>query len=145
VAQWAEPGAGERFLSLVVRLIDEGVLDEARGPIAVNSDFWSMFYGLPSRRPEWAARIIGHYFERRLKRSLAAGETNLFRTEHSQDADQLFLTSAAGAPAIFVEEVLPFMLRVMELNAVREGEAPWRDGVWGIDRSVAGLALTTRC
>ncbi len=139
IAQWSEPGAGERFLQLFVRLIDLGVLDEARGPIAVNSDFWSMIYGLPKSHPEWAAKVVGHYLTRRLERTIAAGRTNPFEDERSQVADRVFLESANGAPHAFALEVLPVMLRVMALNAVREGERPWRDRVWSYRQFGGGL------
>ena len=40
------------------------------------------------------------------------------------------MESARGAPDEFVAFVLPFMLRVMELTAKRDGEPPWSDSVW---------------
>jgi hypothetical protein len=130
VAQWSEPGAGVRFLDLFVRLIDAGVLDEARGPVAVNSEFWSMVYGLPTHQPDWAAKVIGHYFSRRLALALGTGEMNPFEPDTSQMADRFFLESAQRAPQAFVEEILAVMLRIMDANAVRDGEPPWRDNVW---------------
>lgn len=140
VMQWSDPGAGERFLELFVRLIDVGILDQARGPIAVNSDFWSLIYGLPSQRPDWAAKVIGHYFTRRLVLGIAAGRNDPF-DEDSQVADELFIKSARGAPKAFVEEVLPLMLRVMDLNAMRDTGAPWRDGVWRYRQIGGGLGV----
>src|SRR5205085_2491548 len=40
LAQWSDLGSDRRFFDLVLRLIDEGVLDDARGAIASNADFW---------------------------------------------------------------------------------------------------------
>ncbi len=34
------------LVDLAVELIERGYVDDARGPIAVNSDFWSILYGL---------------------------------------------------------------------------------------------------
>jgi hypothetical protein len=130
IAQWTEPGAGERFLEFFVRLIDAGILDAARGPIASNSEFWSVIYGLPERQPGWAAKVIGHYFARRLEIARSAGQKNPLEMERSQLADQIFVKTAKGAPMAFVDEVLPVMLQVMEMTLVRVGVPPWRDEVW---------------
>jgi hypothetical protein len=136
ISQWSDPGAGRGFFNLFLRLIDEGVLDEARGPIAVNSDFWSIVYGLQVTHPDWACEVIGHYCQRRLVLSLAAGQSNPFNHStgtipDSQLDDEIFVASARGAPEAFITHVLPFMLRVMTLTARQEGEAPWVDPVWG--------------
>jgi hypothetical protein len=135
LAQWAELGAGRRFFDLFLLLIDQGILDEARGPIAVNSDFWSLIYSLPGERPDWACEVIGHYFQRRLTLSLAAGSPNLFSwhagtVPDSQLHDEIFMKSARGAPLTFVREVLPFMLKIMSLTAEQTGDPPWPDPVW---------------
>ena len=51
--QWAELHKSRRFFDLFLHLVDNGTLDEARGPIAENSTFWSMLYGLSENCPEW--------------------------------------------------------------------------------------------
>ena len=135
LAQWADVSAGRRFFDLFLLLIDQGILDEARGPIAVNSDFWSLIYSLPGERPDWACEVIGHYFQRRLTLSLAAGSPNPFSwhagtVPDSQLHDEIFMKSARGAPLTFVQEVLPFMLRIMSLTAEQTGDPPWPDPVW---------------
>ena len=132
IAQWADVGAGRRFCDLFLLLIDQGILDEARGPIAVNSDFWSLIYSLPGERPDWACQVIGHYFQRRLTLSLSTGNPNPFSRNagvipDSQLHEEIFMRSARGAPLPFVQEVLPFMLRVMSLTAEQIGDPPWPD------------------
>jgi hypothetical protein len=52
LAQWADVSAGRRFFDLFLLLIDQGILDEARDPIAVNGDFWSLIYSLPEEHPD---------------------------------------------------------------------------------------------
>ena len=42
VMSWYDPARGDTLFDLFIRLLDDGVLDEARGPIAVNSDFFSV-------------------------------------------------------------------------------------------------------
>src|SRR5262249_44806833 len=123
------------FLDLFLRLLDEGILDEARGPIAVNSDFWSLVYGLPETHPDWACEVIGHYLNRRFRLSMDAGQCNPFdrsagTIRDSQLDDEVLLESARRAPQTFVTQVLPFMLRVMNVTAHRAGEPPWIDPVW---------------
>ena len=135
IAQWADVRAGRRFFDLFLLLIDQGILDEARGPIAVNSDFWSLIYSLPGERPDWACEVIGHYFERRLTLSRAAGSSHPFTwnaetVPDSQLHGEIFMKSARGAPLTFVQEVLPFMLRVMSLTAEQIGDPPWPDPIW---------------
>lgn len=135
LAQWAELGAGRRFFDLFLSLIERGILNEARGPITVNSDFWRLIYSLPNTHPDWACEVIGHYLNRRLAISLTAGHPNPFdrHTEgipNSQLDHEIFMKSARGAPLVFVKEVLPFMLSVIMLTADRRGDPPWLDPVW---------------
>lgn len=56
IVEWAHHGTSRRFFNLILALIDNGTLDEARGPIAANSTFWSIFYVLGTSRPEWILR-----------------------------------------------------------------------------------------
>lgn len=137
VVEWSEIGASPRFLEFVLHLLDKGVLDDARGPIAVNSDFWDLVYSLPKAHPDWACQVIGHYLNRRLVLSGDAGTPNPFDCQHgtipdSQSAAGVILESARGAPLAFVDQVLPFVVKVMEQTADRSGDSPWRDPIWGI-------------
>ncbi len=144
--QWADLGAGRRFLELFLRLVDDGTLDEIRGPIAVNSEFWSLVFPVTERQPGWACEIIGHYFTRRLELSLAGGQANPFDSDRgtlrdAQLAGDIFLRAARGAPQEFIVEVFPFMLRVMDLTAERAAEPPWPDPVWRYRFSGGGYGL----
>jgi hypothetical protein len=135
LAQWADVSAGRRFFDLFLLLIDQGILDEARDPIAVNGDFWSLIYSLPEEHPDWACKVIGHYFQRRLTLSLDVGSSHSFSwhagtVPDSQLHAEIFMKSARGAPLTFVHEVLPFMLSIMSLTAEQTGDPPWPDPVW---------------
>jgi hypothetical protein len=79
VAEWSDHTTGRRFFELTLRLIDNGVLDAVRGPIAANSTFWSMFYQLGKRRPEWVPEVVAHWLRRRLA-VLAANDEDPNRT-----------------------------------------------------------------
>ena len=130
--QWADLGVSRRFFDLFLRLINNGDLDDM-GRFREN-DFLGLFYNLPERHADWACDAIGHHLQRRLKIALDAGETNPFTDEgglgHSQLSDRILIGSAQRAPRTFIEQVLPFILRVIDLNALREGEQPWQDSIW---------------
>lgn len=135
LVQWANLGATRRFFDLFLRLIDEGILDAAKGSIAVNGDFWALLHSLPQEHPDWTCEVIGHYLNRCLQLSLSIGQPNPFDYDtdtipYSQGSYDIFVTSATSAPQKFVRYVLPFMLKVMGLTAKREGNLPWPDQVW---------------
>lgn len=150
VVQWADLSVDRTFFDLFLQLLATGALDGARGPIAANSDFWSLGYGLEQKAPEWSAEFIGAYLERGLARADAAGEVNPFEgsppaipdTQHTQTV----LASAAAAPAAFVQRVLPFMLQVIDRTVTASEAAPRDDPVWrwrhvGDSHSLDGVIL----
>jgi hypothetical protein len=68
---------------------------------------------------------------------VALTDSNSTRTEACvgirpgpQLAGDIFLRAARCAPQLFVAEMLPFMLRVMDLTAERTAEPPWSDPAW---------------
>ena len=72
--EWADHHTSHRFFDLFLCLVDNGTLDEARGPITVNSTFWSMLHVLGENRPEWVPEVLAHRLRRRLAVIRAAGE-----------------------------------------------------------------------
>ena len=135
LAEWGDWSHGRRFLHLIIRLIDEGVLDDARGPIAVNSDSWSLLYPLSEKQPTWCCEVVGHYFSRRRELSLSAGQLNPFdfnsgTIASSQSAEGTLAKLATDAPESFVREVLPFMQAVIQDCASQEGSGLLMDSVW---------------
>lgn len=132
IAEWSDHTDSRRFFDLVLRLIDNGVLDEARGPIASNSTFWSMFYQLGKRRPEWVPEVIAHWLQRRLAILAAKGE-NPRRAEvfgHDQFAEEPIDDAATNAPALFVEHVLPVILEISDQAVYEDAVPPKHDAVW---------------
>lgn len=132
LVQWADLHAGRRFFDLFLRLVDNGGLD-GMGHFR-KDDFLGLLYDLPEQRADWACEAIGRYLTRCLRISLDSGETDPFSDEgtlrYDQSSDRVLIGSAQRAPGAFIEHVLPFILRVIELNAVREGEEPWEDTLW---------------
>ena len=131
VVQWADHAISRRFFEFFLRLLDNGTLDEARGPIAVNSTFWSMFYGLGTDRPEWVPEVIAHWLRRRLSLINTNTTTITSRSLFGQDqfAGEPFRRAATAAPAKFVEFVLPVILEISDRTAYQDAP-PKHDSVW---------------
>jgi hypothetical protein len=136
VVQWADLGTDRKFFELVLRLLDIGALDEARGAIAVNSDFWDIGFGLQDR-PPWAVEYIARYLERHLLVAQERGIPNPFDRSEGTIADtahneQFFMDAAAGAPMEFVSRILPIFLQVSASAATQEheNERLRRDPIW---------------
>ena len=127
----ADHHTSRRFFDLFLRLVDNGTLDEAREPIAVNTTFWDMLHGLDENRPEWVPEVLAHRFRRRLAISCAGGRD--LRTgkffNFDQSAAAMFNTSAKHAPAVFVKHVLPVVLEISD-SALIDDAPPKRDAVW---------------
>ena len=135
LAVWGDWSLGRRFLELMLRLIDEGFLDEARGPIAVNSDFWSLVYSLQFRNQSWGCEVAGHYLNRRRQLSLDAGQPNPFDYStgtivSSQSAEDLLKELATNSSETFIQAAFPFMQAVIEDCASRERGGLLLDPVW---------------
>ena len=131
--QWCELHASRRLFDLFLRLVDNGTLDEARGPIAVNSTFWSMLRTLGKTRPEWVPEVLAHRLRRRLV-VVAADRESLGRREllgYDYSAAEMFHESSKRAPALFVEHVLPIVLEISD-TTLTDGEPPMRDAVWSV-------------
>ncbi|UXM91113.1 ATP-binding protein [Paenarthrobacter sp. JL.01a] len=111
---------------LTVELLEGGHVDGVRGPIAVNSDFWSILYSLAEEAPPAAARVVGAYLRRATALSLRDGVTDPFDSGHlpnssSSGGEDIILKVASGAPEYYVAEVLPFVTRVLaDASAVSE-------------------------
>jgi hypothetical protein len=136
IAQWADLAEDRRFFEFFLSLIDAGVLDEARGAIASNSDFWDIGYGVEDKS-SWAVEYIEHYLNRRLSLAREHGIDNPFDDTEgtipsATHAEELFKKTAEGAPQEFVERLLPVFVEIMSKTAHEEhqDERLRRDPVW---------------
>ena len=133
VMEWAHLHTSRGFFDLFLRLVDNGTLDEARGPVAVNSTFWSLLYKLIENRPEWLPEVLAHRLRRGFAVVRAADErpnrSALFGSDSS--AAKKIEKSARQVPADFVEHVLPVVLEISDL-ALIDHEPPKRDAVWSV-------------
>ena len=131
--EWTDLHTSRRFFELFLHLVDNGTLDEARGPIAVNDTFWSMLYPLGKNRPEWVPEVLAHWLRRRFAViRVADGE---FRAReligYDRSAAMLISKSAERAPAAFVKHLLPVVLGISD-SASTGDESPRHDAVWTI-------------
>lgn len=135
LVQRAELGNGHRFFRLFLRLIDEGILAQTEKNLNYSRDFWRQIYSLPQQHPDWACEAIGFYLNRYLDLSLAAGQPNPFERNTGTIANstysyEVFKESAHCVPEAFVSQVLPFIIRVLELTAERQDNPLWSDLIW---------------
>ncbi|MBE9214525.1 ATP-binding protein [Plectonema cf. radiosum LEGE 06105] len=135
LTSFAEFGTGRRFFDLFLRLVDIGILDSQTDDGNIQRDFWSLIYNLPKQNSEWSCEAIGHFLNRRLNISLKSKNPNPFEEKYgvfpySAYYKEAISESASNAPQAFIENVLPFMLQVMDLTAFRQVNPPWQDAVW---------------
>ncbi len=132
IAEWSEKVGSRRFFDFVLRLIDDGRLDDARGPVATNSTFWTMFYSLGERRPEWIPEVLAHWLRRRMAIAELEGRSLKHdpQIDHDQFADGPIGKGAECAPLQFVEQLLPVVLKISDEATDQSREQPKRDRVW---------------
>lgn len=122
-----------RFFDLFLRLLNDGTLDDAKDRFASNGTFWSMLHGLAQQQPTWCAELAAHWLDRRLATAKASpneheGPLSLLNDQFG--VDDLF-TSARGSPTLFLEYVLPAVLRMAAAFAYSDDEEMFpRDQVW---------------
>ena len=137
---------GRRFFELMLQLVDKGVLDDTSGNIAVDIEFWDLLYHLQSNHQSWGCEAAGHYFNRRRRLSLNAGQPNPFdyndsTRENSHLAAVTLEKFANSAPESFVREIMPFMLAVIEDCASQEPDGLLLDSVWNFRTSQSGYSI----
>ena len=129
--QWIEPHSSRRLFDLFLHLVDNGALDEARGPIALNSTFWSLLYRTAEDRPDWIPEVLAHRLNRGFSIAQTTGEgsgwLDLLGYDHA--ITELVEKSAGPFPAKYVEYVLPVVLAITDATQ-KETAPPRRDRVW---------------
>ena len=122
------------LVDLAVDLVQRGELDEDRGPLAEDFDFWFILHSLIDDDPVGAARLIGAFLCRGLLRARQGGAEDPFRSGHlslESQASSVISDAASAAPAEFVDRVLPFVVDVaMAGQRRRDGPLP-RGRRWG--------------
>jgi hypothetical protein len=123
------------LIDFAVELLERGDLDDARGPIAVNSDFFSIVYGVHDEEPSGAARLIGAHLRRAIARAIEDGSSDPFTSghlsDHSSGGAEVITTVAERAPREYLDEVLPSVVALSEATAKSHGDEWLRAGRWG--------------
>jgi hypothetical protein len=142
LVQATNVGANRRFFDLFLRLLDKGTLDGLLGHEAHQTNhFWTIISSLPQTSPTWACEAIKHYFGRLLVLGAGAESTQesalLSRvlSDPSSFSDGVLMRSAQGAPEVFVTQLLPLVIQLIESNAEEQERALKRDSVWGTRHS----------
>ena len=131
VMQWADHRVSRRFFDLFLRLVDNGTLDDARGPIAQNSTFSDMLHDLEEHRSDWGSEVLARRLRRRFAVVRDTGEDlgGMGLLGYDDSAAVMFVQAAKNAPAEFVKHVLPVVLDISDF-AVIDDTPPKRDAVW---------------
>ena len=151
IMEWADHQHSRRFFELFLRLVENGTLDDARGPIASNSTFWSMLTGMQQARPEWIAEVLAHWLRRRVAIAQLAGSKDTFTKwrnlfNHDDFGSTTFHDSAARTPEAFVQHVFPAVLETSDLAVYSdEISPPKRDAVWPIFLNSEHLSADAAC
>ena len=107
----------DEMQDLVVELVTDGTLDEAKPEIVANGDWWLTWYGLGGTSPRFAARLIGAWIDRAIERAISlrpedpngAMDTVAPFSQHSEN---LISECASKSPNEFVIELLPRLVSI---------------------------------
>ena len=141
LAEWADHSKSRKFFDLMLRLIENGSLDEARAAIATNGTFWLIFSNLRDGRLNWVPEILASWLQRRFSILCRAGVRGRDLFGGDNFLPQLVEQSARRYPDIFVRYMLPVVLDISDV-AASGTEPPRSNSVWSflarIDRGFNG-------
>jgi hypothetical protein len=142
IMQWADLGDSRRFFELFLRLLDDGTLDEARGPIAANSTFWNLLHSLADNRPSWCAEVAAHWLNRKVSIAQASRTKGERPDLDDQFGAEYLQSSARGAPEEFLNQVLTAILSAAEAFVYEEKRDLRQDRIWPIRFSGSHIGMT---
>lgn len=123
------------LLGFTRSLIERGDLDDARGPIAVNSDFFSILYGVHEEDPAGTAGVLGAYLRRAIVRAEGEGSSDPFSSgkveDRSSGGAELVSEVARRAPREFLAAVLPCVVDICNATARERGDGFLKATRWG--------------
>ena len=104
--------ASHEMQDLVICLIADGTLDDARRGSTTSDDWWLVWYSTAKERPRFFARVLGTWFDRQVARALEGEGNSPFRggrdfVLYSQFSSEVITDCASRAPREFVSELLP--------------------------------------
>ena len=106
---------------LVIRLITDGTLDDARRGTALNDDWWLIWHSTANELPDFVARVLGAWFDRKLVRAVRREHDNPIRAEpdlapRSQFSSEVIVECSSRAPYEFASEFMPRFARLESLT-----------------------------
>ena len=124
-------GESRKLLNLILSVFETSDNDDR-----IDSTLWHIIRVLSKNDSDWACEVLARYLDRKLEISLVKEQENPFDREtgtikHAREDGAILLNIAKDSPNMFVDQLLPFMLKVMDLNARRREEHLWRDPIWG--------------
>lgn len=113
-----------RVFELFMRMHAAGAVAD-RG----HQDFWMCLHDLPKNRPDWSAEALGQHL-RQVVANIEPERISWRFIPDNGSGDRLILEIAEKAPALFLEQVLPIFLEVVQRTALdRDGKLKM-DRVW---------------
>ena len=102
--------ASPEMQELVLDIIIDGTLDDAGQRIAMNSDWWTVWYSASTQKPAFTAKVLGAWFDRQVSRASDVGLVDPFGSgsefaSHSQFSGNVIVNCASAAPLEFVREL----------------------------------------
>ena len=125
--------ASPEFQSLVIRLITDGTLDDARPGFTRSDDCWAIWHSVVAEEPAFVARVLGAWFDRQLARASEVGRDDPFQGEpplipSSQFSARVITECAERAPRDFTRQLLRRLARLDRRVPVNWVFAPSRFG-----------------
>ena len=132
VVLYARYGTSRRFIDLLLKLLDNGVLDEDCAPSFQSQGLDGVFKDLADRRPEWVPEVLATRLRRRVAVIRAAGKPVKRGTllGYSEYATQALDAAVEKVPGGVVDHLLPIVLGIAESEAIGDTQ-PRVDAVWG--------------
>jgi hypothetical protein len=145
VLSWARMESHPDYVELYKRLLSRGYLAEETArdhPFASNSGYF--LHDLSKQKPEWAIDVFAAWLRYRIEQCARSGQDNPLSPPQTDDSPQSswgrdYYADTSGndlaewakvAPAAFVEQLLPLVLRIVVHTAAHEDPAPRGDTIW---------------
>lgn len=121
---------GRGIQDLFLSLLDDGVVGatETHG----GRSWWSLLTDAAKSEPEFVVEAIARWLDRRIALGAQEGrEEILGRSSSDRSAEQVILAAADGEHVAFARNVLPRVLRIVEMTAVEKDDRLSVDRTWG--------------
>lgn len=123
--------SSRQMFDLFLRLLADGTLDKARGPVAVNSTFWNLTYSLAEKNPARVCEIVSGWLARQVEVARASDTDKHFISfAYDAFAEKPISEAAKRTPLDFVRLILPVVLSIASWACAAEDELPRKDRVW---------------